>query len=64
MNKGKVRDLTGAKRKHEMVNKILTLLEKSKDSEVAKSLTKKTGTELVKIYRREKVKRGIPSSFK
>ena len=64
MNKGKVRDLTGAKRKHEMINKILTLLGKSKESEVAKSLAKKTGTELVKIYRREKAKRGIPSSFK
>jgi len=64
MNKGKVRDTIFSKRKHEMINKILTLLKKSKESEVAKSLAKKTGTELVRIYRREKVKRRIPSSFK
>ena len=64
MNKGKVRDMVGAERKHEMVNKILMLLRKSKDSEVAHSLNKRTGTELVKIYRSEKQKRGLSLGFK
>ena len=64
MNKGKVRDNMFAQRKHEMIDKILTLLEKSKNSQVARSLRKRSGTELVKIYRREKAKRGITSSFK
>ena len=64
MNKGKVRDTVFTKRKHELVNKILKLLGKSTSSQTAKSLNRKTGTELVKIYRREKAKRGIPSSFK
>ena len=64
MNKGKVRDTIGAMRKHEMVNKILVLVGKSKNSEVAQSLNRKTGTELVRVYRKEKQKRGMTSSFK
>jgi len=64
MNKGKVRDNQFVTRKQKMISKILDLLQKSKHSEVAKSLQKKTGTELVKIYRREKIRRGIPLGFK
>lgn len=64
MNKGKVRDNVFVGRKHEMISKILNLLHKTRDSKVANSLRKKSGTELVKIYRREKVKRGKPLGFK
>ena len=64
MNKGKVRDTVFTNRKHELIDKILKLLGKSTFSQVAKSLNKKSGTELVKIYRREKSNRGIPLGFK
>ena len=64
MNKGKVRDDVFTKRKHELVNKILKLIGKSPSSQIAKSLNKRSGTELVRIYRHEKSKRGIPLGFK
>jgi hypothetical protein len=64
MNKVKYRNEIFIQRKRKLIVKILNLTNQSPASSVAKSLRKKSGNELVNIYRREKTARGIPSSFK
>ena len=56
MNKGKVRDGVFAQRKQEAFNNLLKLKGKSKQSEYAKALKKKSGSELIRIYERERKK--------
>jgi len=64
MNKVKYRNQVFIKRKRELIHKILTLTNQSPTSSFAKSLHKRTGSQLVQRYRREKTIRGIPSSFR
>ena len=64
MNKVKYRNQVFVQRKRELIAKILDLTNHSHSSLVARSLKRKSGKELVNIYRREKAARGIPSSFK
>lgn len=64
MNKVKYRNEVFIQRKRKLIAKILELTNQSHSSLVARSLKRKSGKELVNIYRREKTARGIPSSFK
>lgn len=52
MNKGKVRDNIRVQQKKEVMNKILWIKKKSKKSEYAKKLNKKSGRELERVLRR------------
>ena len=64
MNKVKYRNEVFIQRKRELIAKILNLTNQSTSSLVARSLKRKSGKNLVNIYRREKAARSIPSSFK
>ena len=64
MNKVKYRNDVFIQRKRKLIAKILELTNQSHSSLVSRSLKRKSGKELVNIYRREKATRGIPSSFK
>ncbi len=52
MNKGKVRDNERVQQKREVMNKILFLKHKTKDSEYGRKLNRKSRKELEKILRR------------
>lgn len=52
MNKGKVRDNERVGRKRKLIDNILKIKKKSKDSEYAKNLKKKSGQRLSEILSR------------